>query len=70
MGYAFDGSSDLQDQFTYSDPLTQLTYEVFYDFDYDTDQAVVAYALLGEKKVRLTRDLRQRMTQAAFDRLA
>ena len=33
----------------------------------NTDQAVVTYALLGDKKVRLTRDLRQRMTQAAFE---
>ena len=68
LGYAVDGNSDLQDQFTYSDPVTNLTYEVFYDFDYDAGQAVVAYALLGEKKIRLTRGLRQRMTQAAYDK--
>jgi hypothetical protein len=54
------------DQLTYCDAFTNLTYEVYYDFDYDAGQAVVAYALLGEKKVRLTSGLRQRMTQAAY----
>ena len=33
----------------------------------NTDQAVVAYALLGGEKVTLNRDLKQRMTQAAFE---
>lgn len=53
-------------QFTYRDPETGLTYEVFYDFDVDRDQAIVACALLEGRKIRLTRELRQRMTQAAF----
>ena len=45
------------DQVTYCDPKTNLTYEVFYDFDYDAGQAIVAYALLDGKKVRLNRGL-------------
>ena len=48
--------------------MTNLTYEVFYEFDHDAGQAVIAYAMLGEKKVRLNRGLRQRMTQAAHDK--
>ena len=56
------------DQVTYCDPVTGLTYEVFYEFDYDAGQAVVAYALLEGKKVRLNRGLRQRMEQAAYDK--
>jgi hypothetical protein len=54
-------------QFTYSDPVTGLTYEVFYDFDVDESQPVVAYARLGSRKVRLTSELRHRMTEAAFE---
>ena len=55
------------DQVTYGDPVTGLMYEIFYEFDYDAGQAVVAYALRDGKKVRLTRGLRQRMEQAACD---
>lgn len=67
FGYTFRGTSGLLYQFTYSDPVTHQTYEVFYDVDTDQEKAVVAYALLDEKKVRLTRGLRQRMAQAAFE---
>lgn len=59
MAYVVAGR--VLDQFPYSDPVTNLTYEVFYNFDYDAGQAVVAYALLREKKIRLTSGLRQRM---------
>jgi hypothetical protein len=58
MGYAFRETSGLLYHFTYSDPVTDLTYEVFYDVDTAQDKAVVAYALLGEEKVRLTGSLR------------
>ncbi len=50
------------------DPVTVLTYVVFYESDYDAGQAVVAYALLEGKKVRLNRGLRQRMEQVAYDK--
>src|SRR5262245_23245715 len=54
FGYFFGWIDDFLYQFTYSDPVTDLTYEVFYKFDVDQSKAVVAYALLGETKVRLT----------------
>ena len=65
-GHFFRPIEELLYQFTYSDPVTKRTYEVFYDFYVDEDKAVVIYALEGEKKVRLTSGLRQRMTRAAF----
>ena len=54
-------------QFAYRDPATRLTYDGFYDFDVDQSEAVVVYALLEGRQVRLTRGLRQRLTQAAFE---
>jgi len=66
-GHIFRWIDDFLYQFTYGDPVTDLTYEVFYKFDVDQSKAIVAYALLGDTKVRLTGGLRRRMTSAAFD---
>src|SRR4029450_13051937 len=65
-GYIFRQFENFLYQFTYTDPVTKLTYEVFYDVNVDEDKAIVAHALLEEKKVKLTRGLKQRMTRAAF----
>ena len=63
MGYV---SPDSLYRFTYSDPVTDLTYEVLYDFDVDHDKAAV-YVLVEEKKLPLTGDVTQRIAQAAFE---